>query len=209
MNDGSLKESDEATRNEMEEWFVELMTETIQYLNPGGIASRDDEQHELDGSTELPQFTLEQIQKCGTKLRGITQSYPTTHDALTLTKDVYEIQGQGQNGDSVMNETLPQWHLVSKEELMELSLVGTYRNVASHDELSLADINANGTPESIDAFGKIAFRDPDTKELDTHQKRAFEIIMSNFLLTFHKDAAAKDKLHEIAKVGDQERSQRR
>ena len=202
-NDGTLQESNESSRDEVEQSLLELMTEAVHHLNPGGIASSErDESGYSNNEQELPQFTLEQVQKLGTNSGG---SYPTNHNATNLTDDICELQvGPDQSADSGTESKLP-LRRVSKEELTQLSLTGTFRNVES--EPSLADINANGTPESIDACANIAFRDPDTKELDLHQKRAFQLILSNFLLTFHKDAEVEERLFEVATVGD--RSQRR
>ena len=54
------------------------------------------------------------------------------------------------------------------------------------DELS--HINPNGTVESIQEWSRIAFRDRTTHIIDETQQRAFEVIMSAFLMTFHDEA---------------------
>ena len=48
-----------------------------------------------------------------------------------------------------------------------------------------------GSAAPIQKFAQIAFKDPDSGEVDETQKCAFEVIVSTFLLTFHQEAKHK------------------
>jgi hypothetical protein len=57
------------------------------------------------------------------------------------------------------------------------------------EELSeLSHTNPNGMVESIQEWSRIAFWDKTTGIIDETQQRAFEVIMSAFLMTFHNEA---------------------
>jgi hypothetical protein len=58
-------------------------------------------------------------------------------------------------------------------------------------------INPNGTAESVQEWAKVMFRDPDTDQVDMDQQRAFEVILSMFLLTFHQEAARNEGLQAV------------
>ena len=73
--------------------------------------------------------------------------------------------------------------IITKRRLTELSIELIRRHVERLQEV--ADINPNGLAQSIREWAKTIFRDPDTGEVDTSQQRAFEVIVSMFVLTFH------------------------
>ena len=60
------------------------------------------------------------------------------------------------------------------------------RNVEHITELE--HINPNGSVESIQKWARIAFRDRDTGVVDETQQRAFEVIITTFICTFHEES---------------------
>jgi hypothetical protein len=77
-------------------------------------------------------------------------------------------------------------NIVTKARLTELSIRVVARNASNIDEVQ--DIPPSGSAESIQEWAKIMFKDMDTDHLDEDQQRAFEVIVSMFVLTFHDEA---------------------
>jgi hypothetical protein len=50
------------------------------------------------------------------------------------------------------------------------------------------DVNPNGTTESILKWSERMFIDRETNMIDSSQQRAFQVIVSMFVLTFHEEA---------------------
>jgi hypothetical protein len=93
--------------------------------------------------------------------------------------------------------------VMTKARLTSLSIAVVRRNVAQFDDI--AEMSANGTAKSIQEWANIMFADPETGERDYSQQRAFEVIVSMFVLTFHAEAALNEK-RNMAKL--QERNLR-
>ena len=107
---------------------------------------------------------------------------------MNQTSCVYEIGVDNTNNLNVTNQnsiTLSP-KIVSKAKLIQLSIQSIKRNVEAITELS--HINPNGTVESIQEWGRIAFQDKATGNIDQTQKRSFEVIVSAFIMTFHDEA---------------------
>jgi hypothetical protein len=83
--------------------------------------------------------------------------------------------------------------IITKRRLTELSIELIRRHVERLQEV--VDINPNGSAQSIREWAKTIFRDPDTGEVDTSQQRAFEVIVSMFVLTFHREANRNEGSH--------------
>jgi hypothetical protein len=75
--------------------------------------------------------------------------------------------------------------IMSKKRLTALSIQAVRRNLEVE---GVPDILANGTTESIRLWGERAFINQETHVVDTSQQRAFEVIVSMFVLTFHDEA---------------------
>jgi hypothetical protein len=75
---------------------------------------------------------------------------------------------------------------VSKAMLLRLAVQSVRRNV--EEIAGTSDINANGSVESIREWARIAFQDSQTHVIDQTQQRAFEVIMSTFVISFHNEA---------------------
>jgi hypothetical protein len=76
--------------------------------------------------------------------------------------------------------------IMSKARLTSLLFSVTNRIVENSEEVE--DKIANGSTESIQEWAASLFSDPETGERDYSQQRAFEVIVSMFLLTFHDEA---------------------
>jgi hypothetical protein len=76
--------------------------------------------------------------------------------------------------------------IMSKARLTRLSIVAVRRHVTNVE--GVEKIIPNGTSESIEQWAKIMFADPATKQMDTSQQRAFEVIVSMYVPTFHDEA---------------------
>jgi hypothetical protein len=76
--------------------------------------------------------------------------------------------------------------IISKASLTQLPIQSVKCNIEVITELS--HINPNGTVASIQAWAQIAFQDKMTHIIDRTQQRAFEVIVSAFITTFHDEA---------------------
>lgn len=77
-------------------------------------------------------------------------------------------------------------NIVSKAMLVRLAVQSVKQNVEEITELS--HINPNGTVKSIQEWSRIAVRGRTTHIIDETQQRAFEVIMSAFLMMFYDEA---------------------
>ena len=103
------------------------------------------------------------------------------------------------NGEANLGtEEMPMVHTgrderVTKQRLAELLIQVIRRHVASLEEL--AHVTPNGSAKSIVEWAKTIATDPYTRKVDRWQQRAFEVIVSMFILTFHREANLNEGLH--------------
>lgn len=118
---------------------------------------------------------------------------------LRNTRQVYKFADGTTDGTSGQTETNApssfNLHAITKAKLTTLGISSIRREVSNITELS--HIRATGSAASVQKFAQIAFADKQTGEVDQTQKRAFEVIASTLLLTFHKDADLNDGLHDV------------
>jgi hypothetical protein len=84
--------------------------------------------------------------------------------------------------------------VMTKARLTALSVNVVRRNVEHIDGVS--GINPKGT-KSIQEWAKVMFTDPETGDRDYSQQRAFEVIVSMFVMTFHDEATANEGRHDV------------
>ena len=91
---------------------------------------------------------------------------------------------QEMSEDTVVTYTV---NNVSKAMLLQLAVQSIRQNV--EEIAGMSDItNANGSVELIWEWAQIAFWDSQTHVIDQTQQRAFEVIMSTFVISFHNEA---------------------
>lgn len=129
-------------------------------------------------------------------------------DYVLKTKDFvennYHLVQLKHNSDNVMNDRNETYVSnqnaapVTFERLAHLLCVAIRRKTDNR----VLSIVPNGTAKSIDAWADIAFRDKHGR-VDKEQKRAFEVIVSKFVLTYFDEVKQKEKLKDelYAKFG--------
>jgi hypothetical protein len=96
-------------------------------------------------------------------------------------------------------------NIVTKARLTELSIRVVARNVSNINEVK--DIPPVGSADSIQKWAEIMFKDTYTDLLDKDQQRAFEVIVSMFVLTFHDEANRNEGSQETGTQHPHNRAQ--
>ena len=94
--------------------------------------------------------------------------------------------------------------LITKSRLTALSIVAVRRHIAAME--SVMDIIPNGTAKSIELWADLVFTNPETNERDETQQRAFEVIVSMFVLTFHREAEGNEGHDDVGTQVPQNRA---
>jgi hypothetical protein len=95
--------------------------------------------------------------------------------------------------------------IVTKARLTKLSIEVIVRHVSNMEEVR--NIHPNGSAESIQKWAELMFKDTNSDRGDSNQQRAFEVIVSKFILTFHDEANRNDGLHTIGTQHPHNRAQ--
>jgi len=133
-----------------------------------------------------------------TKLRGNDKNQCgykcIASPTVNATDCVYILEMNASNNSGMVQPMVVTYALkmVSKSRLTQLSIQSVRWNVENMTELE--HINPNGTVKSIQTWARIAFRDSDTGAIDTTQQRAFEVIVTAFVRTFHDEADKNESL---------------
>jgi hypothetical protein len=93
---------------------------------------------------------------------------------------------------------------VTKQRLTALSIKVVRRHVQHIEELS--GVIPNGTMESIQKWGERMFIDPETQAINESQERAFKVIVSMFVITFHKEAERNEGKQDVGMQDPRNRS---
>jgi hypothetical protein len=154
---------------------------------------------EFNPSISLNQFRKKGKNKCG--FDGIVANHVDEdscvfdiHDSLaqiSLQNDDLE----GTSDEPSPNPRTNPDQTVTTARLHALSIQVTRRIVQGPERVK--DVIPNGTTESIRKWGELMFTDPVTKVVDASQKRAFEVIVSKFVLTFHEEADRNEGNHDV------------
>jgi hypothetical protein len=133
--------------------------------------------------------------KCGFK--GICTNQVNKNSSVF---EMHEVNAQNlwsncdespENSDDEVNDNLTRDPIqtesnqtMTKVRLTALSIKAVQRHVQHIDEVS--EVQPTGTTDSIQKWAEIMFADPETNVRDESQQRAFEVIVSMFVITFHK-----------------------
>jgi hypothetical protein len=192
-----VRDHDDKTQKELENHIEMFLTELVADMD------EDDALQQSDAAMSLNDFRKAGRDNCG--YEGITANM------VDESKCVFEMHvpiapQSGDEGvdnccDDDPNENLPRNprltetdQIITKARLTALSIDVVRRHVGNIEELSELPV-ANGTTKSIQDWAKKRFTDPDTNERDHAQQRAFEVIVSMFVLTFFEEAEDNEGKH--------------
>jgi PIF1-like helicase/Helitron helicase-like domain at N-terminus len=182
-------EDKEANKEKLNELIMEEMTEIAAILSET-LFGNDNEHVSL---CQKMTITLSKLRdkgahKCGYSLLK-KPSYPlgeslTDISVLDEASDVASRSSQL----SMSNEFLiPNDNCVTYDRLFSLAFRCSSRNVA-HIGTCLSSVVADGSYDSIIEWADIAFKNEISQIIDEHQKRAFQVIISSFILTYIQEA---------------------
>ena len=161
-----------------------------------------------DAAMSLNEFRKAGRDNCG--YEGITANMVDVNSCV-FEMHMPNAQQSDNSGDDDPNEELPRNprltetdQIMTKARLTAISLAVIRRHVAHIDEVSEP---ANGTTKSIQEWATKLFTDPDTNERDHAQQRAFEVIVSMFILTFYDEAEQNEGKHNTGTAAPELRRQ--
>ena len=186
---------DEETQRKILEHIEECMTDLVAQLDEDDalLASSN------PNSSDDPYLSLVGLRSIGNDKCGYESLRPADFDGSAHLYELNSSTGTGpnavNNSNNVNNATsAPKY--VTKSLLTTLGIQSIKRYVERISELS--HICPNGTAASIQSWARIAFTDRNTGILDETQKRAFEVIASTVILTFHEEAENNENTGEIS-----------
>jgi hypothetical protein len=186
---------DDETQRELENHIETYLSEIVAGLDEENALCQS------NTSISLDQFRKGGKDRCG--YDGISANIVDENSCVFEMKDnAPQVEGEGGSNsrdvnpsndsarhpnDSARHPTQTQTNqIMSKARLTLLSFTIVNRTVAGIARVE--DKNANGTAACIRDWATTLFTDPETGERDISQQRAFEVIVSMFVLTFHKEA---------------------
>jgi hypothetical protein len=189
----TVRDHDDETQKELENHIEMYLTELVADMD------EDDALQQSDAAMSLNDFRKAGRDNCG--YEGITANM-VDESTCVFKMHVPIARQAGEEGDDYSSDVdnLPPnrrstEHLeVTKARLTALSIDVVRRHVAYIDEITDP---ANGTTESIQKWAKKIFTDKATRECDHSQQRAFEVIVSMFVLTFFDEAIDNEGKHDI------------
>jgi hypothetical protein len=179
------KGNDDKTDEEVETYIDACLTELVSQLDEDNNLGNGS----YHGVDKFLFMTLTDLRGNGSDQCGYTCITPPMVDG---TNCVYEFESDvtihRANTPNESNSAIVTFSpkIVSKGRLTQLAIQSIKRNVIEITELS--HINPNGTVASIQEWARIAFQDRTTSVIDRTQQRAFEVITSAFINTFHDEA---------------------
>jgi len=166
---------DEETQLAINKYLEESMTDFVSLL---------DDDNELGSSTYTepePYLTMTELRRSN---HGNIGRENIITARLTSLDDVCSTPSRQPSSGSP-SEPAQSVKALTKHRLTSLLIQSIKRNVENIEELD--HIHVNGSVESIREWAKIAFYDKNSRQLDTSQQRAFEVITSMFVLTFFSE----------------------
>ena len=172
-------ETDEDVAKHIDECLTELVSQLDVDNNLGNEANHD--------INELSFMSLSDLRGSGKDHCGYNCIKPPEFQE---SNPVYEFAAHTSTNTDMENDPLitvtSSAKILSKRTLTTLSIQSIKRNVEQITEL--AHIRPTGTAASIQKWARIAFQDRTTGAVDETQQRAFEVITSTFVSTFHDEA---------------------
>lgn len=184
---GDNNDCDEETDDQLRKHIETFLTELASDLDEdNGFASSEHTTIRLDDTRKMGD------NNCG--YDGICAGH------VNESACIYQVDGMQQDEDTAATSphseaTLNLNGAITKALLTRLSLEVVRRNIQNINELEQLN-PAIGTAQSIQEWAKVVFTDTETGETDEDQQRAFEVITSMFILTFHEDASRNEGLQE-------------
>ena len=189
---------------------------TVEIPKPNGAKGKDDtdteeaiNEHiekrmtellsEMDANNDLECLGPEETYSPSLSMMDLRQStkislhsYGIVEPCVERRSCVYEFKRRTpRDGDNQSTSRAPTGGLaVTKKRLSHLVVQSYKRNVTNIKKLS--HVNCNGTVESIQEWANLSFFDQEKSQLDESQTRAFEIIMSQFVLTYFTEAQKEE-----------------
>jgi hypothetical protein len=173
-------------REDMEQLLAEEMTEIASLLSDTLFPDLSNQTEEYCTCS----VTLEILRGQGTNSCG----YSLLHNPklIVFQNDFILFNEENDVSPSVTAGSIQSCHpylqdTLTHKRLFEIVFRSSLRNVGVVEE-NLQDIDANGSIASITAWANCAFYNPEHGQIDKDQKRAFEVIISSFLLTYLEEA---------------------
>ena len=178
---------DEETQAEIDQHVDDVLTELVAALDADNANGAE------EGTKEETHISMTEHCDAGRHGCGHAAIRPAISQAFT-DEPVYSVQVdepivQRSKERDDWGATAP---LTTKTALVKLSISAVRRHVASIN--AVTDIIPDGTPTTIQRWGRLAFSNEEGN-LDETQKRAFEVIASRFVLTYHADADKEEGSH--------------
>jgi hypothetical protein len=152
-------------------------------------------------------ISLNEMRKRGQNNCGFEGIQPINIEETSCLFECSTISDGEQNG---VTEEMSITHMgmdqiVTKTRLTELSIRIIRRHVSTLGDIG--DRIPNGSAQSIVDWAEAIATDPDTGKIDTCQQRAFEVIVSMFILTFHREANLNEGLQTVGTQHPSNRAQ--
>jgi hypothetical protein len=168
-------------------YIDDCLSELVSQLDADNQLFESTSHHGIDN---LSFMTMTDLRGSGADQCGYTCIMPPTVDETDCVYEfetnltMHDVNNPNESTNPALITFSPR--MVSKARLTQLSIRSIKRNVA--EITALSHINPNGNVASIQEWARIAFQDKTTGAIDKTQQRAFEVIISTFIMTFHDEA---------------------
>ena len=177
-------------REAIEQFLAEEMSEIASILSDTFLPFEQDNDcmSHHNSSISLDKIRAQGAHNCGFDFVRAPFLTPCENSFITLNDKISAIEPD--------DPILATFHshddtVLTNRRLFQLIFQSTSHNLTDIQS-TFDDIVADGSMRSINAWADLSFTHPETKKIDEDQKRAFQVIIGSFLLTYLEEADKND-----------------